>query len=161
MLPADLPPLRFPRPYALDLRRIDDRLVVFDPLRRRCVPLTPEEWVRQHLLQFLIQDRGCPEGLVAVERALSFYGKPLRADVVVHDRRGRPLLLAECKEPAAKVDEAAFRQAADYNRVLRAPFLLVTNGLTHSCCQWEPGAGTWHFLEDLPTYPQMLAAGAS
>lgn len=159
MSSPELAPLRFPRPYALDVRRLDDRLVVFDPMRRRYVPLTPEEWVRQNLLQCLVQDRGCPAGLIAVERVLDFHGKPFRADVVVHDRQGRPLLLAECKEPGVRVDAATFEQTANYNRVLRAPYLLVTNGVTHYCCRWEPAEGGWSFLQDIPAYDAMLADG--
>ncbi len=130
---------------------------IYDPLRQRYVRLTPEEWVRQHVVQFLVRGRGVPRGLVAVERAFAYQGMTRRADVVVHDRRARALLMVECKAPAVPVTQSAFDQVARYNKVLRAPFLMVTNGRTHYCCRIDRARGTYRFLPDLPAYDAMLS----
>ena len=134
---ALFPPLAFP---AVQLAvRADDagRPVVRDPVRRRFVRLTPEEWVRQHLLAHLLA-LGYPAGLMAVEKLVPpAAGAPARAawraDVVAYDRDRRPRLLAECKAPGVPVAQATFDQLARYNAALRAPVLLVTNGLVHYC----------------------------
>ncbi|HRN37415.1 MAG TPA: type I restriction enzyme HsdR N-terminal domain-containing protein [Flavobacteriales bacterium] len=90
-------------------------------MRRVWVVLTPEEWVRQHVLNYLVKEAGCPVSLIAVERKLVMNGMTRRADLVVHDRRGRPVLLVECKAPEVKVGQSAFEQAARYNTVFRVP----------------------------------------
>lgn len=147
--------LNFPRRYDFDVSVQDGKPVILDPIRRKYVALTPEEWVRQNLIQFLIQDRGCPRGLTTVEKFLDYHGKPYRADVIVHDRQGKPVLLAECKEPSVPADQAAFEQVANYNRVVRARYLFVTNGLTHYCCALDLEEGSYRFLENLPRYEEM------
>lgn len=149
--------LNFPRRYDFDVRVVDGKPSILDPLRRKYVRLTPEEWVRQNLIQFLVQDRGCPKGLTAVEKRLDFHGKPFRADVVVHDRQGRPVLMAECKEPSVPIAQEVFDQIANYNRVVQAPYLLVTNGLTHYCYAIDRENQTYRFLEELPRYQELLA----
>lgn len=131
---------------------------IFDPVRRVWVVLTPEEWVRQHVLNYLVKEAGCPVSLIAVERKLVMNGMTRRADLVVHDRRGRPVLLVECKAPEVKVGQSAFEQAARYNTVFRVPYLMVTNGLVHYVCSVEHDAGRIDFLPALPPYDQLCAA---
>lgn len=131
---------------------------IFDPVRRAWVALTPEEWVRQHVLNFLLHDRHCPLALVAVERKLVLNRMTRRADIVVHDRQGRPVLLVECKAPDVKLGQAVFEQAARYNTVFKVPFLLVTNGLVHYICQVDHGTGRIEFLAALPDHPGLCAA---
>ena len=140
-----------------DLRRAerDGQAVVFDPVRRQWVRLTPEEWVRQHLVQYLIQDRSVPPGLLAIEKAFPFEGRRWRADVVVHGRDGHPLLVAECKAPRVEIAQEAFDQVARYNRVVGARCLVVTNGLAHYCCRRDPDTGTYRFLDHLPRYEEL------
>jgi hypothetical protein len=147
--------LSFPREYPFEIRSLDGRPSIYDPIRRRFVPLTPEEWVRQNLVQHLIQDLGCPAGLTAVERYLEFHGKPFRADVVVHDRTGAAVLLAECKEPGVRIGPETFDQLTAYNRVLRARYLLVTNGLDHYCCALDLERQTHRLLDRLPRYEDL------
>jgi hypothetical protein len=153
--------LNFPA-YALRTRvTAQGKEQVYDPLRRKYVRLTPEEWVRQHTAQYLIQALGTPPGLVGVEVPVGEGAQRRRADLVAHDRRGRPLLLAECKAPAVAITQATFDQAARYNRVADAPFLLVTNGLAHYACHIERAAGRIRFLDDLPPYEDLLARAAT
>lgn len=131
---------------------------IFDPARRVWVFLTPEEWVRQHVLNYLVHDVGCPLSLVAVERKLLVNKLTRRADLLVHDRQGKPVLLVECKAPAVKVDRSTFEQAARYNTVFKVPFLLVTNGLVHFCCRIDHADGRIEFLSTVPSYERLCAA---
>lgn len=125
---------------------------VFDPVRRLWVALTPEEWVRQHVLNYLIHELGCPASLIAVEQKLVVNKLTKRADVVVHDRQGRAVLLVECKAPEVKVDQSTFEQAARYNTVFKVPYLLVSNGLVHYCCRIRHDNGKIEFLTKVPAY---------
>lgn len=127
---------------------------VYDALRQKYVRLTPEEWVRQHFVQYLIQDRGVPRGLIAIEHAFTYQGMPRRADVIAHDRQGRPRLMAECKAPEVAVSQAAFDQVARYNKVVHATLLVVTNGRAHYCCRIDRAAGATAFLDHLPRYEE-------
>ena len=145
-------PLAFPRPYAFSTRTIEGRREILDPLRQQYVALTPEEWVRQNLVQFLIQDRGYPRGLMAAEKFLEVHGQPRRADLVVYDRQGCPLLLAECKEPSVNISQETFNQIAHYNRALRARYLLISNGVQHYCYAIDRDREDYAFLDHLPHY---------
>ncbi len=143
-------------PYGFQTRTRGGKEEIFDPLRRKYVRLTPEEWVRQHFAQFLIRERGVPAGLLAVEKAFTYQGMARRADLVAHDRQGRPLLMAECKAPEVPISQATFDQVARYNKVLAAPYLVVTNGLKHYCCRIRRAEGTYRFLSELPAYADLL-----
>jgi hypothetical protein len=134
----------------------DGKRTVYDPVRDRYVRLTPEEWVRQHFVQYLVQALHVPAGLVAVEAAFELQGQPQRADIIAHDRRGEPLLLVECKAPRVSIGQDAFDQGARYNLVLGAPYLVVTNGQTHYACAIDFENRSYTFLDDLPPYTALL-----
>ena len=134
-----------------------DARAIYDPLRDRYVRLTPEEWVRQHFVQYLIQELDVPAGLVAIEAAFRVQGQPRRADVIVHDRQGDPLLLVECKAPRVSIAQDAFDQGARYNIVLQAPYLVVTNGQTHYACAIDFSDQSYTFLDALPPYDVLLS----
>ena len=142
--------------YDLRVTTRDDTRVVYDPTRQTYVTLTPEEWVRQHFLQYLIQDLDVPAGLVATEASFQFEGQTWRADIVAYDRQGDPLLLVECKAPSVSVGQDAFDQGARYNLVLDARYLVVTNGLSHYACRVDLDSGTYAFLNNLPSYSALL-----
>ncbi len=146
------PALNFPVPYAFDIRTIDGKEMVLDPLRRKYVRLTPEEWVRQNFVQYLIQGLGFPQGRTAIETGFLFQGMQCRADVLVHDRQGKPVLMAECKAPGVKIDQSTFDQIGRYNTDVRATCLVVTNGLAHYCCMIDREKQTTRFLDELPRY---------
>lgn len=124
---------------------------VFDAVRRRFVSLTPEEWVRQHFLHFLIRDKHYPASLIGVEMMVKVNNLSQRADLVVYSKEGRPWMIIECKAPAIQLDEHVFYQAARYNLPLQAQFFVVTNGLEHYCLRFN-GSG-FDYLDDLPEYP--------
>ena len=134
----------------------EDKEVIYDPLRQTYVRLTPEEWVRQHFVQYLIQELDVPAGLVAVEASFKYEGQPRRADVVVHDRQGAPLLLVECKAPSVPIRQDVFDQGAQYNLVLGARYLVVTNGQEHYACRIDFETQSYAFLDDLPGYTSLL-----
>ncbi len=130
--------------------------MIYDPIRQTYVRLTPEEWVRQHFVQYLTQELGVPAGLVAVEAGFEFHDQPQRADAIVYDRKGDPLLLVECKAPSVSISQEAFDQCARYNGVLGAPYLVVTNGQKHYACAIDFEKQTYAFLDDLPAYDSLL-----
>lgn len=142
MQPLNLPPA----PLTIDGRR------VLDPLRRRFVALTPEEWVRQHFVYWLIAYRGYPAGLMGNEVSLTLNDTARRCDTVVYDRHARPWMIVEYKAPHVPIDERVFAQILRYNLVLGARYLTVSNGLTTHCCEIIYPEGRPRFLTDLPAY---------
>ena len=120
-------------------------------MRRKEVADTPEERVRQAVIRMLSDQRGIPSSLMSVEKAIRVQGEIRRPDVVVHDRDGKPWMVIECKAPGITISQRTLNQAANYNRVLKAPYLFVTNGAQHFCAQ--VGIGTIDFLDDLPDWP--------
>ncbi len=152
--------LNFPA-YSFRLRQQGTQKYLLDPLRRRWVRLTPEEWVRQHLAQYLVQALRCPPSLVALEAAFTDQGMVRRADLVVYNRQGRPLLLAECKAPTVPITQEVVEQAGRYNRVIGAPYLVVTNGHTHHLWYIDQGRQTMTPLTRWPTFAEMTQAAAN
>lgn len=146
-----LVPLNFP-PYPFRLEDRQGKLFIFDELRKKRLLCTPEEWVRQHLIQFMIRQKGYPRGLIRVEGGLSVNEQRRRTDVVFYDTAGKERMLAECKSPSVKLDDKVFAQIAMYNLHHRANFLLVTNGLEHYCCEMDYEKHTYHFLNDIPAF---------
>ena len=149
----DLPSLNLPATH----HRIDEAATpprIFDPYRRIWVALTPEEWVRQNLLRFLTERRGYPAGRTAVETTLRMGEASRRCDAVIYTAAMTPLLLVECKAPTVAVSEETLAQIAAYNRVLRAPLLLLSNGNTHFCCRIDFESGTYAFLDDIPAHAE-------
>ena len=152
-------PLAFPDGSPFDVREEGGRPVILDRVRRRYVRLTPEEWVRQHLLRYLVESLGYPVGLLAVERKLEASGGLRRADVVAFGRGGAPALIAECKAPAVPITEAVFAQVSRYNAVARAPHLVVTNGREHFCWTVDRAAATLRFLDGIPPFAALAGGG--
>ncbi|HOE04636.1 MAG TPA: type I restriction enzyme HsdR N-terminal domain-containing protein [Bacteroidales bacterium] len=145
MQPLNLPPVE------LMLRNNNQRVEVFDIFRKRYVTCTPEEWVRQHLLHFLIQHRRYPEALIAVEKSLNINGLHRRFDAVVFNREAQPILVVECKAPAVNLTQPVFDQICAYNSKLNVEYLLISNGLQHVCLK-KNHAGNFGFLHDIPEY---------
>jgi hypothetical protein len=141
--------LQFPQPD-LRVRNLNDVLQVWDVVRKKWVVLTPEEWVRQHLIHFLRDHRGWSESLMAVEKNLKYNGLNRRPDVVVYTSDMKPLLLAECKAPDVNINQAVLDQAAMYNRSLGVAYVLVTNGLHTSCCFIHSEQAAIQWLHDIP-----------
>ena len=140
--------------YDFTLRSNAGKTVILDTLRKKYVPLTPEEWVRQHFVQYLIHERQVPASLIALEMAFPFQNTHYRADIVVHDRAIEPVMVVECKRPSVKITQQTFNQIGVYNSVIRARYLVVTNGLQHFCCRVDDGQLI--FLSSIPAYPSLI-----
>jgi len=128
---------------------------VFDPLRRKFVRLTPEEWVRQHMLNFLTVHRHFPPSLIGVEVLLMYNRMRKRSDIVSFDRQGNPLLVVECKAPSVQITQDVFYQLAMYNHALSGKYLVVSNGIVHYTCQMDPDASRWRYLDEIPDFAQI------
>ncbi|MBM3403693.1 MAG: type I restriction enzyme HsdR N-terminal domain-containing protein [Bacteroidetes bacterium] len=149
------PDLNLPA-YPLRIQRQGEAFDVFDPARKKFVSLTPEEWVRQHVLMYLNRDRGCPLTLMSIEGQIVVNGQPKRYDMAVFRNNGSPLLVVECKAPEVEITQNVFDQIAVYNMQLGASFLLVSNGLTHHCCRMDHAARAFRFLDAVPSYEEMI-----
>ncbi|MCM1292743.1 MAG: type I restriction enzyme HsdR N-terminal domain-containing protein [Bacteroides sp.] len=142
----------------LNLRRIDDGAPeVFDSQRRRWVALTPEEWVRQHFVSMLVNARGYMAGRIANEVTITLNGMSRRCDSVVYDSSMTPLVIVEYKAPEVRITQAVFDQIARYASVLRAPYLMVSNGLTHYCCHIDYDSMRLEYLTDIPCYQDLIS----
>ena len=134
----ELPKLNFPA-IRLRARRRGDGVEVWDSLRGIYLVLTPEEWVRQHLIAYLVSQCGVQPKRIVQEYAVALNGQAQRADVVVVGNQAEPLLLAECKAPGIPIDRQTLAQAVRYNSVLAARYIVLTNGLRHYCCEFRNG----------------------
>jgi|TARA_B110000238_G_scaffold138194_1_gene148914 predicted type IV restriction endonuclease len=131
-------------------RLVDNTIQIFDEVRKGYFKLTPEEWVRQHVINYLVFHKNYPIGLMQVEKLIKYNKLNTRADLIVNDRDLNPVILVECKAPSVKIGKDAFDQIAKYNFSLKAKYLFVTNGLTHYCCAINYENGKMDFLKDIP-----------
>ena len=150
MIPLNLPS------FNIKTKVQGGRTLVFDFLRRRYVTLTPEEWVRQHFVHFLVEHKGYPAALLGNEVGLKVGGVSRRCDSVLYHRDGgRPRAIVEYKAPSVPITQQVFTQIASYNSVLRADYLFVTNGINHYCCHIDYEAGNVEYLREIPAYPEL------
>ena len=140
-------------PYPFRFKKDEERLLIFCALRKKFLVLTPEEWVRQHVIAYLMADKNYPASLINAEKLLKINGLSKRYDVVVYHPSGKILLLVECKSPEIAIAQNTFDQIARYNLTLKADFLMVTNGLTHYFCKMDYDNSRYSFLRDIPSYP--------
>ena len=138
--------------YNFKLKNSQNKTLIFDKLRKKYVVLTPEEWVRQHFVHFLIDQKKYPETLIAIEKQLTINNLKKRTDILIFNSDGKPEVIIECKAPSIKISQKTFDQIARYNLQLKAEFLIVTNGLTHFYCKMEFKNKTYIFLKNLPDY---------
>lgn len=138
--------------YSFKLKSEGGRNLIFDEIRRRYVVLTPEEWVRQNFIRYLVSEKFYPAALMVLEKQFGYNRMIKRFDVMVYNRRGDPVLLVECKAPAVKLDQKVFDQIALYNLEFNLPYLIVTNGINHYCCRYLKGRGKYQFLAEIPDY---------
>ena len=141
--------------YDLRLRRTGNRDMIFDVLRRKYVALTPEEWVRQHFVHYLIEHKGYPTALLANEIELRIGEKHLRADTLLYNKELRPHMLIEYKSPTIALTQKVFDQISAYNLLLHADYLIVSNGMQHICCRMDYEQNTYHCLEEIPDYSEL------
>ena len=149
MLDLNLPP------FDINVKKTDGRLSVFDRLRRKFVTLTPEEWVRQNFINYLITEKGYPQALIANEIQINLNNQKRRCDSIVYDKTISPLVIVEYKSPDVEITQAVFDQIVRYNIVLKVKYLIVSNGLSHYCCRMDYSTQTFDYLADIPTYTEL------
>ena len=144
MIALNLPPAE------LKIKEQDSKPFVFDRLRKQYVRLTPEEWVRQHFIHFLIEEKNYPQGRLANEVCITLGNVNRRCDTVLYDLQLRPRMIIEYKAPSVKITQSVFEQILRYNMCLNVSYLIVSNGLEHFCCKIENNNYT--FLKEIPEY---------
>jgi hypothetical protein len=144
--------LNFPE-YQFHRIEKEGKLLIFDPVRKKYVVLTPEEWVRQHVIRFLVQEKQVPLTLISVEVEFRLFNTVKRFDLAVSDRNGQALLMVECKAPTVALSQQVLDQAVRYNMTLKVGLLLLTNGLQHVYCTVDQVDGTVRQIAELPVYP--------
>jgi len=146
--------LNFPG-YQFRFQQQGKQVRIFDIVRKKYVTLTPEEWVRQHVLHFLIGEKQVPAGLIGVESEIRLFHTRKRFDVAVFDHSGKAVLAIECKAPSIPVTQEVVDQLVRYNMILKVKFLMLTNGLTHLFCKVDQVSGNIKIIEDLPDYSNL------
>ena len=143
--------------YSFRIKTTEGKTFLFDALRKKYVRLTPEEWVRQNFVQFLIVEKKYSVSLIVVEAGVKVNNNPQRADLVVFDRSGIPILVAEFKAPEIKISQQAFDQIVRYNMQLRVKYLIVSNGMDHFCCRINYADNSYAFLAEIPGFTELLS----
>jgi len=143
--------LNFPQ-FEYRFKSTENKVSIFDVIRKKFIILQPEEWVRQHCVHYLINEKKYPKSLINVEKELNINGLKKRYDIVIFNPDGSILLIVECKSYDITINQNTFDQIARYNLALNAEFLMVTNGLNHYYCQMDTEAERYQFLRDIPNY---------
>lgn len=142
--------------YKFTITERDGKQFIFDRIRKKNIVLTPEEWVRQHLVWYLIEDHGFPATLISVEKKITLHGLTKRTDIVLYNRAAQPVMLIECKAPDIPLSQNTFDQAGRYNLVLRVPYLVVSNGKQFLCAQIDHTLQSFAMLSGLPSAEILL-----
>lgn len=142
-------------PYAYKLKQNNASVQIWDAVRRKYVALTPEEWVRQHFIAYLVGSKKYPLGRIGNEISLSLNGRSRRCDTLVYDAEGQPLVLIEYKAPHISVSQKVFEQAVRYNICFRVPYIMLSNGISHYCCRIDYDSRKYSFLTEIPLYNEL------
>ncbi|QDH77625.1 type I restriction enzyme HsdR N-terminal domain-containing protein [Echinicola soli] len=155
MTAADYPflntPLNLPT-TDFQLTAESGKLTIFDALRKKFLILTPEEWVRQHIIYYLIAFKQYPKSLFALEKGLEYNRLKKRFDILVLDRAGQPFLLVECKAPEVKLSQKVVEQVCMYNKTIQAQYMAISNGMQHICLQFDTGSGAYKQIREFPAF---------
>ena len=143
--------LHFPT-YSFRFKNSENKVAIFDEIRKKFIILTPEEWVRQHVVQYLLQDKKYPKSYINIEKLIKINDLSKRYDIIVYQPNGEIYLLIECKAPEVTITQNTFDQIARYNLVLNAKYLMVSNGLNHYFCQMDFENEKYVFLKELPEF---------
>lgn len=149
--------LRLNLPYQpFKMKEIDGKTFILDEFRKKYVVLTPEEWVRQHFVHYLLSDKMYPKALISNEITIKLHRTSKRCDSIVYDRNLNPLVIIEYKAPEVEINQKVFDQISRYNIVFRVPYLMVSNGLSHYCCRIDYELQTVTFLTEIPDYQAII-----
>jgi hypothetical protein len=151
---VELPVLNLPR-YEHRIKNKEGKSFIYDFSRKMMVVLTPEEWVRQHFVHFMIKELSYPKSLIKLESGIGYNQLQKRSDIKVYNRAGEPFAIVECKAANIAIGKATFDQVAVYNKTFRAPYIIVTNGLEHFSCEIDLQKGSTKFMEGFPVYESL------
>lgn len=149
-------PINLPA-FSYKTKQQDGKEYIFDNLRRQFIRLTPEEFVRQHFVHYLVSYKEYPEALLANETSIAIGNVKKRCDTVVYDKFLNPMAIIEYKAATVEINQEVFDQIVRYNMTLRVPWLIVSNGMQHFCCRIDYAANTYRFVREVPDYQQLLA----
>lgn len=138
--------------YPLKIKTENGKTMVFDVIRKKFVVLTPEEWVRQHFIQFLVNEKNYPAALMAVEKQLTVNSRLRRFDLLSYNRKGEPFLIAEFKAPGVNISQETFDQAVRYNMALKVRYIVISNGMQHFACEIDYEKNGFTFLKEIPEF---------
>ncbi len=141
--------------YNFKIKKNDDTFYIFDFLRKKYIILTPEEWVRQNFIRYMVEEKKVPKTIIANEFSLKADNTIIRCDSVIFNRQGKPLALLEFKAPNVDINQVVFNQISRYNYILKVKYLIVSNGLKHFCCEIDYLSKTHKFLNEIPSYKEM------
>lgn len=138
--------------YSFRIKKQNEKLVIFDSQRKRYVALTPEEWVRQNFIRFLIEEKGYPAAYLAIEKQLNMNGMKKRCDAILYNEHAQPFLIIELKAPNIAITQATFDQVAVYNAKLKVDFFIISNGIEHFCCKVNLETARYEFFPEIPNF---------
>jgi len=141
--------------YSFKIKSEGQRKYIFDGVRKKYIQLTPEEWVRQNFVQFLIQEKKYPESLISIEMFFKINKLMKRSDIVIFNKQGNPVVIVECKSPGVKISQDTFDQIASYNMKFKVDYLIVTNGINHYCCMMDSMKNKYTFINEIPTFEEL------
>ena len=147
--------LNFPD-YSIRFKNKENKDFVFDIIRKKWFLLTPEEWVRQHCIHFLIFNKNYPKSLINVEKKILVNNIPKRYDIVVYSKYGDAIILVECKASNINISQNVFDQIAKYNLSLKSKYLMVSNGMSHYFCEVNYESNNYYFLADIPNFKSFI-----
>ncbi len=142
--------------YSFRITGKEGEKMILDTIRKKFVRLTPEEWVRQNFVRYLVHEGRYPPGLIAIEVMSKYNNLKKRVDILVHDRSGKPVMIVECKSSGVEINDKVFDQIVCYNMGFRVPYLIVTNGLDHFACRIDIENSKYEFLNVIPLYEDLL-----
>lgn len=142
--------------YSFRIKKQNEKLVIFDSQRKRYVALTPEEWVRQNFIRFLIEEKGYPAAYLAIEKQLNMNGMKKRCDAILYNEHALPFLIIELKAPNVAISQATFDQVAVYNAKLKVDFFIISNGIEHYCCKVNLETARYEFFPEIPDFNQIV-----
>jgi type I site-specific restriction-modification system R (restriction) subunit len=146
-------PLNLPK-YTFRFENRSNQEYIFDTVRKKFIICTPEEWVRQNIIQYLIHEKAVPTGFISIEKTIKINQMSRRYDILVANKSGEAIIIVECKSPSVKIQESAFQQIAQYNIHFQVPYLFVSNGLQHYFCRINHDK-SMQFLQDIPIYSDL------
>jgi len=138
--------------YPIKISKKEGKQYIFDNIRKKNVRLTPEEWVRQNFIKYLVEEKKYPQGLIGIEQKIPGKTQKQRTDIIIYSKKAEVLMIIECKAESVKITQDVFDQAARYNMQYNTSYLVLTNGKNHYICKINTKEKSYAFLKELPEY---------